>query len=84
MPSAQWLYNAFEMLSSKRLYIDGRPQAVQLSEILAYADFEEIHDATMRDDLLYMVSKLDAIYLDFHINRRQPRNAGGKPQRPRR
>lgn len=84
MPAAQWLYSAFDILSSKRLFIDGRPQAIQISEIVAYADFEEIADKTLRDDLMYMVGKLDAIYLDFHLKKRQTVNKAPKPPRPRR
>lgn len=82
-PEAAWIYSAFEVLSSKRLNIDRRPQPIQLSEILAYADFEEIDDKTMRDDLLYMVGVLDAKFLDFHVNKshNKPDKTGKTPRR---
>jgi len=73
MPNAAWLYNAFEALSAKRLFIDGRPQPIQISEILAYAEFEEIDDKTMRDDLMYMVSAMDVKFLNFHLNKPNPK-----------
>lgn len=73
LPSAAWLYSAFETLSAKRLFIDGRPQPIQISEILAYAEFEEITDKTMRDDLMYMVGVMDAKFLNFHLNKPSPK-----------
>lgn len=85
MPNAAWLYAAFSSLSAKRLYIDNRPQPIQISEILAYAEFEEITDKAMRDDLLYMIGVMDAKYLDYHLNKKKtagPKDAG-RP-RPRR
>lgn len=83
LPDAKWLYTAFEMLSARRYHIDGRPQPIQISEIAAYAEFEEIHDKTMRDDLLHMVSVLDAIYITHFARKKPPEQPKTLPIRGR-
>lgn len=46
------------------------PQPLQLSEIIAYADYHKIQRETSREDLLAVVSALDRIWLADVYKRR--------------
>lgn len=65
LPLNRWLLQGYEILSTRRLMIDGRPQPIPISEIAAYADYTAITDEADRDDFLKCVCQLDGIALDF-------------------
>lgn len=64
-PHNTWLLRGYETLSSQRLKVDGRPQAIQVSEIAAYANYVGMADEADREDFLRIVLQLDKTALDF-------------------
>ena len=86
-PEAQFYWEAYVMLAVKRQKNERGPQPIAMSEILAYATFMRIDDDVLREDLLYMVSALDAAFLE-HVNKPKPKdgkqNNSRPPRRPRR
>jgi hypothetical protein len=65
LPHAQYYWQAFQTLSSRRLIIDSKAQAISISEVLAYVQFMGINDAYGRRDFLRIMMMLDAVYLSF-------------------
>lgn len=65
LPHAQFYWQAYQTLSSRRLVVQGRPQPIQISEVLAYAQFIGVTDAYSRRDLLRLVVALDTEFLHF-------------------
>lgn len=68
---AKWLWRAWETLSAKRLRNDAGPQPIAMEAILAYVQYEEIHEETRRDDLLLCLTALDGVYIEHALKQRE-------------
>lgn len=63
MPTALWMWNAFNRLTTQRQYGERGPQPIAISEIKAYAELYELSFYhTLR--LVEVVLKLDRMYVD--------------------
>lgn len=71
--TSQWVWQAWEVLSSRRFYFDGSPQAIQLTELFKYADEVGITSAPMREDLMAIVVTLDIMWREHMLKRRHER-----------
>lgn len=58
-------YLAFRSLSKSRLRTDVGPQAITVTEILAYCKMAAFDSPDDRSQLLYMVQELDDEYLTY-------------------
>lgn len=65
LPHAQFYWQAYQTLSSRRIIIDGKPQPIPISEVLAYTQFIGVNDAYGRRDFLRIMLLLDTEYLSF-------------------
>lgn len=63
LPPYRWVWDAFCVLSAKRLRIDGTPQPIQLTEIKGFVDFFGIDEEVRRGLFFDVVSTLDSIYM---------------------
>lgn len=79
LPYAEWLWEAWEDLTSKRVWREGLADPIQASEILAYAEFHEVPKGVLREDLYYIISSLDSVLLLFV--REQKKRREGKERR---
>jgi hypothetical protein len=93
-PAGEWLWRVWEELAAKRLWTEAGPVPIQTSEINAYAQYHDIPQGVLREDLYYIVSSLDMTYV-AHIREQQERDrrkqaikskskAGRAPRRGRR
>lgn len=66
-PDLVWIWEAFTYLTGGRQMGFNGPQPIALAEVLAYAEFRGIQCPDEREELLYHVQRLDALYLsDYH------------------
>ena len=65
----QGSWSVFEALHRSRGILDGRPQALAWSEILAYLELRGIRDEEERDETVEHVLVLDSAYLE-HLNKK--------------
>lgn len=79
-PQSRWFWQAFTALSAKRQIVSGQHQPIAMAEIAAYADYFDLTVETLKDDLFYMVSLLDATYLQL-VNGRKARGNSKTPTR---
>lgn len=56
---------AFYLLSGQRIYNQGGPQPIPVSEIVAYLVAKDIDDEDERDTYLAAIPAMDAVYLDY-------------------
>lgn len=75
-PESRFYWDAYITLSTKRIVSERGPQPIQMSEILAYAQYMRIDDDLLREDLFYMISALDTEYLG-HLAKQKPSNKPG-------
>ena len=75
-------YLAFRSLNKSRLRTEAGPQAVQISELLAYCQLLGIDGAEDRSKFLYMIQELDAEYLDISSERQKQEISRLKSKRP--
>ncbi len=61
---------AWEYLTERRIVNEHGPQPIQLSEVVHYADLFRIADQEDREDLAYIISILDRMYLTHEYDRR--------------
>lgn len=66
LPPNRWLWDGFCRLSEKRGRIEGTPQPIPVSEMLAYAVSRGIMEEPQRDFFYRVVDELDAIYMKHH------------------
>lgn len=81
-----WIWQAFLCLSEKRLVNEAGPQPIPVSEIAAYADYERVRGEIDREDLLYLITVMDRLWLEEAYKQRQARArkaAGEAKQRAR-
>ena len=62
-------WEAWEALSSRRQRTQVGPQAIPISEILAYCDLRRIDDPDEREDMYHMIGMLDGLYLEMTYKR---------------
>jgi len=60
---------AYDMLDQSRQYSELGPQALQMSEILAYMEIARIHDADERLLFLKTMKTLDVIHLNHYAKK---------------
>lgn len=60
----QWIWDGYAQLTKGRVWIMGQPQAIALSEILAYSDLVGL-DREEAGSLLDFVRQLDVVYFEF-------------------
>jgi hypothetical protein len=76
----QWIWEGFMCLSTSRQYGMGSPQPISVSDITAYCLFRDIHDADDRDDFMYHVQRLDAVFMkDWGTKQKNKDNTQGQP-----
>lgn len=62
----QWIWEAYSVLTQSRQFGMSSPQPIPISEILAYAEFNDVRESTDREELLHFVQHLDSVFLaDF-------------------
>lgn len=66
-----WVWQAFQLLSECRDFIDGIPQRIKVSEIESYCNMFSIYDGDERADLVGKVVELDRAYTNHMIAERQ-------------
>lgn len=87
LEEAQWIWRAFSVLAGRRVINEAGPQAIPMSEIVAYAEYEIILDEERKDMLLHFITLLDHEWLDAVIRRRTKaakdaeRRAQARPRR---
>lgn len=65
LPHAQIFWQGFTALSDRRLYDQGSPQPLQMTEILAYLQMHRLDDdADLVTDMLQYVVALDRHYVE--------------------
>lgn len=64
-PHHQWVWQAFEVLSSRRIESESGPQPIQVSEIAAYVEYVGVADEADKEDLLFLIVKLDSLMCDY-------------------
>jgi len=72
LPHAVYYWHAYQTLASRRLVIDGIPQAIQISEIAAYTDYLGIDDQPTRRAILRIVLALDSEFINFRPAKTTP------------
>ena len=71
----RWVWKAFHALSSGRQRAFSSLQPIQVSEIVSYAEYENIRDEEEREDLIHYVQFLDRIFMkDSDAKAKTPRN----------
>lgn len=66
-PDLVWIWEAFTFLTGGRQIGFNGPQPIALAEVLAFCEFRGIYDPDEREELLYHIQRLDALYLgDYH------------------
>lgn len=78
MPGAEWLWEAYQILSERRRVTEQGPDPIQISEIAAYADFRGITAEYERELLLEVLCALDNAFMTFV----RKKTKKGKPTRP--
>lgn len=64
LPEAVYFWEAFQTLSAKRIITDRGPQPIQVSEIKAYAEYMDIVEDDLKQDLFFLINRLDDTYLN--------------------
>lgn len=83
---SKWLWNAWLVLNARRTRTDSGPQAIPMSEMLAYVQYEGITEEWRRDDLLEVMGALDGLYMEHMAQQREKaareaKRASGKRKR---
>jgi hypothetical protein len=68
LPTAIYFWEAFQTLSAKRIITERGPQPIQVSEIKAYAEYMDITEDVLKQDLFYLINRLDDTYLS-HVHK---------------
>lgn len=63
-------WEGWEALSHRRQRNSSGPQAIPVSEILAYCTIRRIDDPDEREDMYYLITLLDGIYLESAYRKR--------------
>lgn len=82
LPESVFFWEAFQTLGAKRMFNERGPQPIQVSEIKAYTDFMEIEDDDLKQDLFYLINRLDATYLD-HVRKAEADNRAKQQRQAR-
>lgn len=86
LPHAAFFWRAYSALTRCRVWMEGRPLAIPLTEIEAYTRLHQ-YDADLTEDLLYYVDRLEGVYFEwFNKQSKKKMNTGkgvGAPK-PRR
>lgn len=84
LAEAVWLWDAFEILSEKRIRNEIGPQPISMSDIRAYADYVEIADEVDREDFLHLITALDRVFISEVMKRKTERDERNKRRQQRR
>lgn len=85
-PDLNWIWEAYDLLSEKRVHNESGPQPIPMSEILSYADYVGITGSIRRDDFLRLVSVMDRVTLKHRydvINSERQKQLQKAKQRPK-
>ena len=63
------VYTVFRQLSSARIYTEGGPQPIPVSELLAYCELMRIRELDQRQALLQIVQTLDATFIEHQVRK---------------
>lgn len=79
-----WIWEGFMCLSLSRQYGMGAPQPVSMSDVLAYCEFFHIYDPADREDFLYHVQRMDAVFMKDFKEKNKNTNKTPPGQQPQR
>lgn len=69
------MWEAFEILSSRRAYNEAGPQPLPFAEISSFAEYAQVRDSEWKMDLLFRTMfRLDSVYLDHHSRKMAKEN----------
>jgi hypothetical protein len=63
-PEYEFYRVAYYRLSRSRLWFEGLPQAISLTEIATYCSFTGVRDQGLRENLVDLVQAMDGVFID--------------------
>lgn len=81
--SSQEFYYAFRTISQGRMHSEIGPQAIQISEVLAYCDMMGIDRVDDRSVLLQLIQAMDSAYIDKSLSKSKPPPKPNHPRKPK-
>lgn len=83
LPYALLYWDAYCALTRTRVWMEGRPLAIPLTEVEAYTRIYN-WDPEQTETLLFVIDRLEAVYFDWHAKESQKKSRrGGAGRKPR-